>query len=83
MELVCDLCNTDEMMEWYKTECCGDICSLCYDGTIIYIDRYDTKVYMQNHPHNECAECYTGISDDTGNTLCRDCRKRLEPHKPI
>ena len=76
MELICDLCGIDEMMERYQTECCGYICLNCFDGDIFYSDYRGTRAYSPKHPHDECTECYTGINGDAGNTLCRDCRKK-------
>lgn len=78
MELVCDLCDTDEMTEWYHTECCGDICRECFEGEILYTDYRGNRAYSPKHTHDECAECYTGINGDTGKTLCRDCRKKAK-----
>ena len=74
----CEVCNTDEMMEWYQTECCGDICRECFEGEIYYSNYLGTRVYSPKHPHDECTECYTGINGDTGKTQCRDCRKKAK-----
>lgn len=77
MERLCDLCDTDEMTEWYQTECCGDVCYDCFEGEIFYADYSgDKRAYSPKHPHNECTECCTGINDDTGKTQCRNCRKK-------
>lgn len=75
MEQLCDLCDTDEMTEWYQAECCGDICRDCFGGEILYADYRGNRAYSPKHPHDECTECYTGINADTGKELCRTCRK--------
>ena len=76
----CEACGTDEFMEWFQTECCGDICRDCFEGEIFYSGYRGNRAYSPKHPHEDCTECSTGINADTGKTLCRDCRKTGETH---
>lgn len=71
----CDVCGTDEMMEWFTTECCGGVCTDCYQGTRVHEGYRGSRTYEVKPEHTECSQCYEGIEVRHGRELCRNCLK--------
>lgn len=73
----CDVCDTEDMFEWFETECCGNVCSECFDGIAGFTGFSGDRDYNGKHPHEICETCeYMGINSDLGLGECRDCRRR-------
>lgn len=72
----CDVCDTEDMLEWFETECCGNVCNECFNGEVLFTGFSGERAYTGKHPHDFCSVCeYMGINDDLGLGECRSCRR--------